>query len=108
MWLLSAVLPLQAEKDEQQAAIEAKPVRDEYNQDWAGEGIGMTPAAAPAVSDWAATGEVAVPPVPLAGGYPPATAEDWSAAPVEAAVTDWSAAAPASNEWGGTTAENWN
>ena len=58
----------------------------------------------------AATGDVQVAPVPMAGGYPPASTEDWS---VEPAVTDWSAApapaaAPTANDWGGSAPENWN
>jgi len=100
--------PEEAEKEEQQAAVEAKAPREEYNQDWANDPVAIAPAAPAPVPDvttsWAATTEVAVAPVPMAGGYPPASTEDWS---VEPTVTDWSAA-PATNEWGGTTAENWN
>jgi len=114
--------PEEAEKEEQ-AAIEAKQTRDEYQQppDWGMDApaasTGPTPGginAQPEVADWSADTGVPVAAVPIqpgaavAGGAPPSpfgatTAEtkDWSATD----TGDWAAGGTA-KEWGGS-AENW-
>lgn len=103
--------PEEAEKEEQ-AAIEAKAPKEEYaggaqTENWGAD----VPVAEPQVTDWAT--DTIAPAVPIAAqpgfGAPAATAgEDWSATDTgDWAATPAPAAAAATNEWGGSTAENW-
>jgi small subunit ribosomal protein SAe len=108
--------PEEAEKEEQ-AAVEAKQPKEEYNAQQENWNVDAPAAPAPEVADWAAEA-VPVAAVPIVPGYgaTPSADTDWSATD----TGDWaaggagSAAAPAApaaaapaNEWGGGAAENW-
>jgi small subunit ribosomal protein SAe len=99
--------PEEAEKEEQ-AALEAKQTKEEFQPDW--NPSADAPAVVPPTSevgDWASE-TVPVAPVPIQGGF--GATEDWSATD----TGDWSATpAPAqapgtTPDWGGSAnAENW-
>lgn len=110
--------PEEAEKEEQ-AAIEAKQPKEEYNPQQENWNADAPAVPAPEVADWAAEA-VPVAAVPIVPGYgaTPAADTDWSAtdtgdwaagsaAPAAAPAAPAAPAAAPANEWGGGAAENW-
>jgi small subunit ribosomal protein SAe len=120
--------PEEAEKEEQQAAIEARAATekqpDYVQEQWSDQPPFLQ--TQPAVTDWATDSIPVVAPVPIQPGYGTADAApappteswgatdtgDWSAPAAPAPVPAAAPAAPAApaqtaNDWGGTGAENW-
>lgn len=113
--------PEEAEKEEQ-AALEAKQTKEEFQPEWNPTAEVAATGPVPEVADWASE-SVPVAPVPVAAGFGTTETGDWSAtdtgdwaaasappATTAAAVaaTVPSAGAPTTSDWGGSgTVENW-